>query len=231
MLLTATITVRENQRCLAARLRDLAGALAAAAMLLLAAAGLFLSWQSPLAHRLSTHMQSSDAAYLGLFVSGFWSGRQAHLILAIAAASIIALIAWLRGNPKAVAAAVALASMAGVSLWSGILRPGLAARRTLKAFAGQMRMVTGGQPVYTPDGPDYEVAYYYGAAVRPLGWRPHGRRDSQPYYLLVWSDQLTQREDGGVRQEVLASRPALDGRRLVLLKVDAIRFESSPEHY
>jgi hypothetical protein len=231
VLLAATITAREGQRSpMAVRLRDLAGALAAAVMLLLAAAGLFLSWQSPLAHRLSTHMQSSDAAYLGLFVSGFWSGRQAHLILAIAAASIIALIAWLRGNPKAVAAAVALASMAGVSLWSGILRPGLAARRTFKAFAGQMRMVTGGQPIYTPDGPDYEIAYYYGAPVQPLAWRPHGRRDSQPYYLLVWSDQ-TQREDGGVRQEVLVSRPALDGRRLVLLKVDAIRFESSPEHY
>ena len=39
--------------------------------------------------RLSTHLQSSDAAYLVLFVTGFWHGRQAAMVLLMVVASAL----------------------------------------------------------------------------------------------------------------------------------------------
>jgi hypothetical protein len=154
--------------------------------------------------------------------------HQALMMLAIAAAAAVALIAWRRGSPGTVAMAVALASMAGVSLWIGVIRPGLASRRSFKIFAMDMRTVTDGQPVYTPGGPDYEVSYYYGAPIRQLALPRQGGGDSTPQYVLVWARGLGDKRLTGLGREVMASRPALDGSRLVLLKIDANRFDQSP---
>jgi 4-amino-4-deoxy-L-arabinose transferase-like glycosyltransferase len=226
IVLAAMLTAESIPRA-AARLRDLASMIAGATMLLMAAGALAVGTPSVLVNRLSTRMQASDAAYLGLFAAGIWRWRQALIMIAIAAAAAAALIAWRRARPVAAATAVVLASMAGVSLWIGIIRPGLAARRTLKDFAITMRTVTNGGVVYTPGGPDYEVSYYYGAPIRPLGL-PRAGADSTPGYVLVWSDRLNDKRWSGLRQEVLASRPALDGKRLELLKIGANRFEQTP---
>jgi len=229
IILAAAVTARTREISpAAARLRDLAGGLVGALMLTAAAAGLFLSWQGAAVRRLGSHLQSSDAAYLGLFVSGFWHGRQAAMILLMVIASALSLAAWWRGNVKAVAAAVAIASMAGVSVWIGILRPGLAERRTFRSFAIRMRQATGGQPAYIRGGPEYEISYYYGAPIRPLVWLQNRQHNPGPLYLLTWDDQL-KRNGPALSQPLLASSPTLDGRRLLLLKVDAGGFESSPK--
>jgi 4-amino-4-deoxy-L-arabinose transferase-like glycosyltransferase len=213
----------------AARLRDLAGFVAAAGMLAMTAAWITLTVRGDLVSRLSAHLQSSDAAYLGLFAGGASRWSQAMLMLAIAVAAGAGLIALMRDRPVPGAGAIALAAMAGVSLWIGNIRPELAARRTFKSFAIRMRTVTGGQPVYTPDGPDYEVSYYYGAPIRPLVSRDAA--DSGPVFVLFWKKWLRdQRWAAGGREE-LASRPALDGQRLLLLKIDANQFEPSLKNH
>jgi 4-amino-4-deoxy-L-arabinose transferase-like glycosyltransferase len=213
----------------AERLRAAAGLLGAAAMLILAIGALVLSGHGVLVHRLSAHMQSSDAAYFGLFVSGATQLREAALMLAIAVAGAVALVWWRRGRPAQTAIAIALAGMAGVSLWLGTIRPQLAARRTFKDFALQMRTVTGGQPVYTPDGPDYEISYYYGQPIREWALTPDARLE-EPRYVLIQDNWLKFRHSVKGR-EVLASRPALDGHRMVLLKIGAIRFEPSRDKH
>jgi 4-amino-4-deoxy-L-arabinose transferase-like glycosyltransferase len=215
----------------AARFRDLAGLAAGVAMLAMAAGGLILCWQGVLVDRLSAHMQSSDAAYLGLFAAGLGHWRQLVLLLATAAASVASLIAWRRDRPATVAATVALAGMAGVSLWIGIIRPELAARRSFKTFAIRMRTAIGDAPIYTPGGPDYEISYYYGAPIRPLGSLPQAGSNSSPRYVLAWDNWLKDNKWAGSGREMLASRPALDGHRLVLLKIDANRFEPSFENH
>ncbi len=210
----------------AERLRRAVGLVAAAAMLIATAGGLVLSRQPALVGWLGAHMQSSDAAYLRLFVSGARRPHEAALILAAATASIVALVLWRRGRAAQTAIAIALAGMAGVSLWIGIIRPNLAARRAFKEFAIQMRAVTAGQPVYTPDGPDYEISYYYGQPIRELAWVSHTRR-YQPRYVLI-QDNWVKFRHSVEGSEVLASRPALDGHRMVLLKIGSIPFE--PNH-
>ncbi len=211
-------------------MRDVAGTLAAAAMLAASAAGLLLSTQPAFVDRVSAHLQSSDVSYFGLFINGFWKGRQALLLIAITAASVIALVAGRRHNPRAAAAAVALASMAGVSLWIGVLRPGLAARRTFRAFAREMRLATGGQRVFTLDGPEYEIAYYYGAPIEPLTGLAAGDRAPQPRFVLIFSDQIENSAPAKAAQKVLVSRPSPEGRSLVLLKIDTNRFEPLPKN-
>jgi len=231
IVLAGAIAARETERSRAAvRLRDGAATLAAAAMLAGAAVGLFLSTQPALVDRVSAHLQSSDVSYFGLFINGLWKGRQALLLIAIAAASVIALVAGRRHNPRAAAAAVALASMAGVSLWVGVLRPGLAARRTFRTFAREMRQATGGQRVFTLDGPEYEIAYYYGAPIEPLAGLAPGDRTPQPRFLLIFSDQIENFAPAKAAQKVLVSRPSPEGRSLVLLKVDTNRFEPLPKN-
>ena len=215
----------------AARLRDLAGLAAAVAMLAMAVGWLILSGQGEWVNRLSGHLQSSDAAYLKLFAAGLSRWHEMLLMLAVAAASTAALIAVKRARPTGVAVMVALAAMAAVSLWIGIIRPELAARRTFRTFAIQMRRAIGGQPIYTPGGPDYEISYYYGAPVRPLALLPKDGSDSSPRYVLVWDNWLKDKKWAGRGREILASRPALDGHRLVLLKIDPNRFEPSFENH
>jgi 4-amino-4-deoxy-L-arabinose transferase-like glycosyltransferase len=208
---------------LAERLRGAAGLVAAVGMLAMAAGGLILSGQAALVRDLSSHMQSSDAAYLGLF-AGAGNRRQDVLMVTVAAAAGFALIRWRRGRPQQVAAALAVAGMAAVSLWIGIMRPELAARRTFKNFAIRMRAATAGQPVYTPGGPDYEISYYYGAPIRALALSPDA--DAAPRYVLIWDNwaKAMQHLQG---REILQSRPALDGHRMVLLKVEPSPFEPS----
>ena len=206
---TVTVSVRENSSS-PARLRAWAGGLAGVLMLAGAVTGLFLVWQGALVHRLMPYMQSSDASYMALFIGGFWHGRQAVMILAMALTSAVSLRAWWRGNIKTVAAAVALASMAGVSVWIGSLRPGLATRRTFRNFAVEMRQVTGGAPIFITDGPEYEISYYYGAPIQPLGWRQSHAQNPAPFYLIAWKDQVKEDGEGSSRQ-MLAARPTPEG--------------------
>ena len=91
-----------------------------------------------------------------------------------------------------------------------------------------MREATGGQPIYIRGGPEYEISYYYGAPIQPLARLPYGHKNKGPLYLLTWNDQVA-RDGPASSQQMLASHPTLDGRRLVLLKVGTGGFESSPK--
>jgi 4-amino-4-deoxy-L-arabinose transferase-like glycosyltransferase len=228
VILAATVMARPRESAGAiVRLRDLAGGLGGALMLAAAAIGIVMSSQAALVQRLATHLQSSDSAYLGLFVVGFWRGRQALMILLMVLVAAASLVAWWQGNVKVAAAAVALASMAGVSVWIGILRPGLASRRTFRTFAVRMREATGGLPVYVRGAPEYEISYYYGEPIEPLAWLQNHQKNG-PLYLLTWDDQV-KFNGPATSQQVLASRSTLDGRRLLLLKIESAGFESFPK--
>ena len=203
-------------------LRDLATAIAAVVMLLLVVTGGLLRSQASLMNRLNANLQSSDAAYLALLLNDLPHTREALMMLGIAVGCAASLLALVRNKPTAAAASIAIAALAGISLWIGILRPGLASRRTFKTFALQMRAATADAPVFTPGGPDYEVSYYYGRSIQPL---PDDGRKPGQRYVLVWSDQLKSFAAAmRYRQVVMASDHALNGRRLLLLKVDANRF-------
>ncbi len=227
MLLAAMFTSLERKGPSAGlALRNVTGALAALGMLALALAGIVLSLGN-LGARLSTDLQSSDAAYLRLFLGGFRHGRQALLTLTVIICSAGALIAWWRQLPKAVAVAVALASLAGVSLWLGTLRPGLAAQRSFKTFATAMRTVTADQPVFGLRYASYELSYYYGKPILPLPEVSNAGWGRYPHYLLIWSDQLELLGDRtGAWQMVLSSHYTYERHRLDLLKLGPGGFET-----
>ena len=92
-----------------------------------------------------------------------------------------------------------------------------------------MRQVTGGQPVFISDGPEYEISYYYGAPIQPLAWR---QPTEEPGAVL--SDNLARPEKEealGSSRQLLAAHPTLEGRQLLLLKVGADGFESFPKEH
>lgn len=151
----------------AARIADWTAAIIAAAALLFVLLALgFLYFQGN-AGGLGLRMQSSDAAYLSIFLEGLRQIDSRLLVCLgfVALGAVAAFVALHRREPLAIAGAIAIVALAGAALFVGTLRPELARARTLKDFAERAHRRIGEAPLYVPAAVNYELSFYYGRAV------------------------------------------------------------------
>jgi 4-amino-4-deoxy-L-arabinose transferase-like glycosyltransferase len=115
-----------------------------------------------------THLtlQSSDEAYYGVFQKMRVS--MALFTLGYLALGAAAIIAVLRRHAILIGVAFALAGLSQSLLWTVELRPGLAYARSVKSFAPLVDDRVKGDQLCIPSGLNYELSYYYGAAVPDL---------------------------------------------------------------
>ncbi|MBF6569299.1 MAG: glycosyltransferase family 39 protein [Candidatus Binataceae bacterium] len=209
------------------RVRAMAGVASAAAaigMLVVAIAGLAVMIRPAVASRLISSLQSSDAAYMQLYLNDFGLAHVEFIAIMslIAISSIAGLALVMNHRTFASAIGVGIASLAAVSLWIGLLKPELAREHTLKGFAASAQSVVENEHLYVVGAPDYELSYYLDHGVP--GWRPRYMRNSgpgHPSYVMVWSNQLHR---AGLAtyaaHPILESAPMSHHRRMLLLRID-----------
>ena len=175
-------------------LTDSATVLAGLGILLITIAGLVLAFRPALIIRMLGSMQSSDAAYLKLTLSDFAHAHVGFLLvmLVAAASSIAALILVKTHRSYTAGVCVGIASLAAVSLWTGMLKPQLSRHRTLKYFVMRAEPIVDRHDLHVVGAPEYELSYYFGRGIP--GWRRSVIRPGSncASYLMLWSDQLNQ---------------------------------------
>jgi len=126
-------------------------------------------------------LQSSDAAMAGLFADTITRPSVGlFFVLAMWLAGVGALVAVIRRAPAAaIGAWFGLICLAGVSLFTGTIRPGFERERSPAAFASQVHGIIDDSALYVIGEPDYDFSFYYGRAVpvfsfkhAPAGWEP-----------------------------------------------------------
>jgi len=153
-----------SEQGIGARLRSIATMIIAVAML----AGVALAIVAKagnLAPKLS--LDSSDAELLGVLLgrTGFKSTAFAMMI---AACSIVVLIAARRGQATIAGISLGVLSLCASLLFTAVVRPDLAVRRSVYDFAPQIRAKVGDGRLCIVDGINYELSFYYGEAVPDL---------------------------------------------------------------
>ncbi len=137
-------------------------------------------------------LDSSDAELVGVLLAGVRTGDISFLLLslAIAAAAIAALLA-LRGHEIVrTGLSVALLSLAASLLFTGVVRPRLAAERSVREFAPLVREHVDGAPLCIVNGINYELSYYYGAAVPDLKAGGCADKRAAPAYLIAYASEI-----------------------------------------
>ncbi len=139
------------------------------------------------------NLQSSDAAYysiiranLGAFTRGFLAYAVGSLVaLAIAIAALIRRRAILSG------AAFGVLALSLSLSWTAGLRPWLAATRSVKSFVPIVADHVKRDQLCIPSGINYELSYYYGAAVPDLA-HPECANGAagKPVYLIATPREL-----------------------------------------
>ncbi len=155
----------------AAQLRDItAGVIAIAVVTVIAAAFVFVKTGGTVG-ALHLRLNSIDASYAAMFADGL--GRLplpfASLIVAMASGAVMVFVALYGRMTAWTGAGLALLSIAGVVLWTSILRPEVARTRSLKWFAAEVHRQIGAAPLYVVAGEDPELSFYYGRAIPALG--------------------------------------------------------------
>jgi hypothetical protein len=137
-------------------------------------------------------LQSSDLAYYSLFKAETWAGPIAALFVVWLVAVGLEIYALVRRSAIAGGLAFGLGAMCGSLLWTTTLRPGLAEMRSVKSFVPVVADHVKGDQLCIPSGINYELSYYYGAAVPDL-------KNPRCAYLLA-----TPRELGAMTPEYRA---------------------------
>jgi 4-amino-4-deoxy-L-arabinose transferase-like glycosyltransferase len=156
-----------DTRGAAAKLRDV---LVAAFVFAPIVAILYLAFfrgQSP-----QLKLQSSDSAYYALFRSMRWASPISDLLdVWLVAVTIEVLVLSRRTRRSALGAGIAfgLTALVLCLLWTMTLRPVLAEMRSVKSFVPTVADQVKGDQLCVPSGINYELSYYYGAAVPDLG--------------------------------------------------------------
>jgi 4-amino-4-deoxy-L-arabinose transferase-like glycosyltransferase len=156
-----------DTRGAAAKLRDV---LVAAFVFAPIVAILYLAFfrgQSP-----QLKLQSSDSAYYALFRSMRWASPISDLLdVWLVAVTIEVLVLSRRTRRSALGAGIAfgLTALVLCLLWTMTLRPMLAEMRSVKSFVPTVADQVKGDQLCVPSGINYELSYYYGAAVPDLG--------------------------------------------------------------
>ncbi len=113
-------------------------------------------------------LQSSDAAYYSLFKAAAWGRPMLGLFVGWLIAVGIETYALVRRSAIASGLAFALAALCGSLLWTATLRPSLAELRSMSNFVPIVIERVKGDQLCIPSGVNYELSYYYGAAVPDL---------------------------------------------------------------
>jgi 4-amino-4-deoxy-L-arabinose transferase-like glycosyltransferase len=160
--------------------RDLASALIASAMLFGVAATALYVRMSDHADELGAHLQSSDASFAAIFLTGM-----KHLpppfvafVTAVVIGAIVIASALLRRSSLRTGTGVAILCLAGSMLWTGVLKPQETWTRSLSPFAGEVKERVGQTPLYLAFM-DPEFVWYYGDGV-PVMSRPMARTGPPP---------------------------------------------------
>ena len=141
-------------RAAAAKLRDV---LVAGFVFVSVLAFLFLPLVPNLTH---TNLQSSDSAYLSVFLAN--AGTLPRLWLIAVAIEIFALI---QRRATASGLAFGLIALSFSLFWTATLRPDVARLRSVKNFVPTIVDQVKADQLCIPAGINYELSYYYGAAV------------------------------------------------------------------
>ncbi len=137
--------------------------------------------------------QSSDAAYYSLLLelpmlpARFLVGVFIACLVPVA----IAIFALIRRRATLSGAAFGLIALTSSLLWTVGLRPALATMRSVKSFIPIVADHVKGDQLCIPSGINYELSYYYGAAVPNLK-NPHCANGAagKPVYLIATPREL-----------------------------------------
>jgi len=178
---------------------------------------------------LAPHIQlhSSDAALFGLFLHGIeWLGIPFDICgIALLAAAVFAIRSFRSSDALKIGIAFGLAGLSASLLWTTALRPGLAELRSVKSFVPIVAEHVKGDQLCIPSGINYELSYYYGAAVPYLSDpRCANGAAGKPIYLIA-----TPRELNAMTPEYRARLKPVAGSNLIGGGGSPTLFEISPE--
>ncbi len=184
-ILCASAFTFNGVRAAAAKLRDI---LVAAFVFGPIFAILFIAFFSD--HAPQVKLQSSDSAYYAIFKSVAWSEAPISALFAvwIVAASIEILILVRRPLRSALGSGIAfgLSALVLCLFWTITMRPRLAEMRSVKSFVPVVAERVKGDQLCIASGINYELSYYYGAAVPDLSdHRCANPPAGKPVYLLA----------------------------------------------
>ena len=158
-ILCASVFTLET-RGLASKLRDV---LVAAVVFGPIFAILYLSFFAP-----QVNLQSSDSAYYALFKSIGWASPVSDFFdVWLVAVAIEVLVLSLLSRRSGIGGGIAfgLTALVLCLFWTMTMRPRLAAERSVKSFAPIVADHVKSDQLCIPSGINYELSYYYGAAV------------------------------------------------------------------
>jgi len=112
------------------------------------------------------NLQSSDAAYYALFQT--MGEHLGLLFIAWLVTGAVLIFALVRRREILVGAAFGFLALSESLFWTTWLRPGLASVRSVKSFVPIVVAQVKGNQLCIPSGINYELSYYYGAAVPDL---------------------------------------------------------------
>ena len=135
-------------------------------------------------HAPNFKLQSSDAAYYSVFQTMGKSLFGLGIALLIGVGVVI--FAIIRRRAIIVGVAFGLVALSQTLFWTAGLRPGLAALRSVKSFIPIVAEHVKGDQLCIPSGINYELSYYYGAAVPDLA-NPQCANGAagKPVYLIA----------------------------------------------
>jgi 4-amino-4-deoxy-L-arabinose transferase-like glycosyltransferase len=197
-LFTGAAIAPARERSLSGRVRDLTAAAIAAAYVALVVGALVLAHQPRLLAGYSSGLQSSDANFLQLFLSGMRHLAPPFAIFTVG--SIVGALVVFAGlcvrRPPWSGAGLAAIALAGSTLFAGTLKPELARSRSMKTFAEQVHRRIGEAPLYIPWGHDYELSFYYGRGIEGLDQAKPSVLSSQsasaqPVYVVARPHELS----------------------------------------
>ncbi len=137
-------------------------------------------------------LDSSDAELVGIVCRGIRTGdlSQIILLLAIVAAALAALLALTRVDIARAGFGVGILSLAASLLFTAVARPRLAAERSVREFAQFVHERIDGAPLCIVSGVNYELSFYYGAAVPDLKTGRCAQKGSTPAYLFAYATEM-----------------------------------------
>ncbi len=222
--------------------RDLTAGAIAIVMLVGVAATIVYARASDRLGELSTHLQSSDASFAAIFITGM-----THLpppfvafVTGITIGAIVVASALVRRSPLRAGTGLAILCLAGSMLWTGVLKPAEASSRSLHPFAEEVKARVGARPLFLAFM-DPEFVWYYGSGIPML---PRFQAQSGPaagttVYLVLRPNELV-RFSAPVRRALILMLPSsalgANPPSLYLLgslsdqNVPAARSRSHPRH-